>query len=63
MALNQKIKLPELYQMTSFPAIEQLRLLNYQDGENVYYRVIADKKPRKLSAIFPAIPPELKTLN
>ena len=44
-------------------AIEQLRLLGYTDGELVYYRAIADNKPRKLQAYFPDIPSNLGELN
>jgi uncharacterized protein (DUF927 family) len=42
---------------------EQCQLLGYKDGETVYYRAIADNKPRKLSAKFPANPSELVNLN
>jgi uncharacterized protein (DUF927 family) len=45
------------------PSIEQLQLLGYQQDELVYYRAIADDKPRKLSAKFPVIPSELDTFN
>lgn len=44
-------------------AVEQLRLLGYQQDELAYYRAIADNKPRKLKANFPDIPSELATLN
>ena len=44
-------------------ALEQLELLGYQPNETVYYRAIADNKPRKLSDKFPVIPSELDTFN
>ena len=44
-------------------SIEQLELLGYQQGEQVYPRAIADNKPRKLRFTFPDIPSELATLN
>jgi uncharacterized protein (DUF927 family) len=44
-------------------AIEQVQLLGYKDGESVFFRAIADNKPRKLSANFPVIPSEISTLS